>query len=154
MKENINASERKSQIVLRFIQVILVCLLLVFGFIGVTPSKCTSKPGHFLQMFILTLILIAIFVVFSKLMASLKKYYFAMYLTHKVRLFFLCGGMTFSVLLLLVLYIVMQMSQDIALTGYELMLGHILGAFIPIIAYVTMIDATEDCFDCFNRSKD
>ena len=105
-------------------------------------------------MFILTLVLIAIIVGFNKLLTSLKKYYFAMYLTHKIRLFFLCGGMTFSVLLLLVLYLVMQMSYDIALTGYELMIGHILGAFIPIIAYVTMIDATEDCFDCFNRSKD
>ena len=25
---------------------------------------------------------------------------------------------------------------------------------LPILLYVWMVDATEDCFDCFNRSKD
>jgi hypothetical protein len=30
----------------------------------------------------------------------------------------------------------------------------LIGAILPITAYVLLIDATEDCFDCFNRSKD
>ena len=76
-----------------------------------------------------------------------------MYKTHKLRLNLVCGGLVLAVGTLLIICIMMQLSI-IRLSGAELITGHLIGAILPITAYVLCIDATEDCFDCFNRSKD
>ena len=76
-----------------------------------------------------------------------------MYETHKLRLNLICLGLVIAVGSLLILYIIMQFDL-VSLSGAELITGHTVGAILPIMAYVFLIDATEDCFDCFNRSKD
>ena len=76
-----------------------------------------------------------------------------MYETHKVRVNLICIGITIAVGSLLSLYIIMQFDL-LTLNGAELIIGHTIGAILPIMAYVFLIDASEDCFDCFNRSKD
>lgn len=76
-----------------------------------------------------------------------------MYATHRLRLNIICLGMVIAVSVLLALLVVMQINAAL-LSGTTLIIGHVIGAILPILAYVILIDATEDCFDCFNRSKD
>jgi hypothetical protein len=63
------------------------------------------------------------------------------------------AGLVIAVGTLLTIYLMMQFNI-VGLSGAELITGHLIGAILPITAYVLLIDATEDCFDCFNRSKD
>jgi len=106
-----------------------------------------------MEIVILSVLLVAILVCNYKLMRSLKLKFHGMYQTHKLRLNLICGGLVTAVSTLLIIAVLMQFYPT-KIYGPYLIIGHAIGSILPITAYVLLIDATEDCFDCFNRSKD
>ena len=153
MKEAFNIRERRYSIGLRSIQLVLITVILISGLIGANIGGCSSKPAHFLEMTLLSIFLVSILVCHHRLIKSLELRFYAMYETHKLRLNLVCAGLVLAVGTLLTVYVMMQL-KIIRLSGAELITGHLIGSILPITAYVLLIDATEDCFDCFNRSKD
>lgn len=132
---------------------LLAALIATSTFVGLKLPQCTSVPSHYAEIALLFISLIATVVTHRRLRLSLKNRFHAMYETHRVRLNLICLGLIIATGSLLTLYTVMEFSI-LNVTGYELITGHFLGAVLPILAYVFLIDASEDCFDCFNRSKD
>jgi hypothetical protein len=74
-----------------------------------------------------------------------------MFLDHQTKFYCLFVGLVISLALDLGLQ---TLEWLLPVHGVYMLILHSLTCFIPVMIYVNMNNALEDCFDCFNRTKD
>jgi ABC-type sugar transport system permease subunit len=108
---------------------------------------------HYFTISMLLVIAIGVLIAYCKLNRTLKTQYHEQFLTHGRKLFYFVIGLETSInsyLIVLILPFIFKSN----LAGLIQIFIQEIATVVPVLMYVWIVDATEDCFDCFNRCKD
>lgn len=153
IKDKINAKERSLYWTFRILQIFLILTLFVAAMIGVKPSRCTSQPQKYTSVAILAFLLVAILISYWQLSTTLKNQFNEAFTTHGPKLLSFVIGVELC-LLSYTLLLILPLFQMTVTAGLIQTIVQQISIWSPILLYIWMVDANEDCFDCFNRSKD
>ncbi len=131
-------------------QIALFAVICTSELIGVNPDVCKSDVQKITTIVLLLLIAFACLVVYRRLVSTLESKYNEMYKTHGNKLLSFVVGMVTCILVFAVLITLPKFKLSKADEIIDMILLWIV-TIIPIILYSFMVDANEDCFDCFNR---